>query len=83
MVGRIGRFFTAIGLVLLVAAWLWWLYAYRSAAAIDCLYLPDATCPAAQNLSPLVALPPYEPMVLWAGAVAVLLGAVLRVTARA
>ena len=83
MVGRIGRFFTAIGLVLLVAAWLWWLYAYRSAAAIDCLYMPGATCPAAQNLSPLLALPPYEPMVLWTGAIAVILGALLRVTARA
>jgi hypothetical protein len=83
MIGRIGRIFTVIGLLLLTAAWLWWLYAFRSAAAIDCLYLPDATCPAAQNLSPLVTLPPYEPMVLWAGAVAVLLGAVLRISARA
>ena len=83
MVGRIGRFFTAIGLVLLIAAWLWWLYAYRSAAAIDCLYMPGATCPAAQSLLPMVTLPPYEPMVLWVGAVAVLLGAVLRITARA
>ncbi len=52
-------------------------------AAIDCLYLPGATCPPAQNLSPLVAVPPYEPMVLWAGAVAVLLGAAFRLTARA
>jgi hypothetical protein len=83
MVSRIGRFFTAIGLVLLIAAWLWWLYAYRSAAAIDCLYLPGVTCPAAENLSPLVVLPPYDPMVLWVGVVAVLLGAVLRITARA
>jgi len=83
MVGSIGRFFTAIGLVLLVGAWVWWLYAFRSAAAIDCLYLPGATCPPAQNLSPLVTLPAYEPMVLWAGVVAVLLGAVLRISARA
>jgi hypothetical protein len=83
MMGRIGRIFTAIGLVLLAAAWLWWLYAYRSAAAMDCLYLPGATCPAAQNLSPLVTLPTYEPMVLWAGAAAVLLGAALRISARA
>ena len=83
MVGRIGRFFTAIGLILLIAAWLWWLYAYRSAAAIDCLYLPGQTCPAAENLSPLVTLPPYDPMVLWAGAAAVILGAVLRLTSRA
>ena len=83
MVGRVGRFFTVIGIVMLAAAWLWWLYAYRSAAAIDCLYLPGAICPAAQNLSPLVALPPYEPMVLWAGAAAVILGALLRISARA
>jgi hypothetical protein len=83
MVGRIGRFFTALGIILLVAAWLWWLYAYRSLAALDCLYLPGATCPAAQGLSPVFTLPPYEPMVLWAGALAVILGAVLRVTARA
>jgi hypothetical protein len=83
MVGRIGRIFTVIGLVLLTAAWLWWLYLYRSAAAIDCLYLPGATCPAAQNLSPAFSLPPYEPMVLWAGAAAALLGAVIRIASRA
>lgn len=83
MLGRIGRFFTAIGVVLLIAAWLWWLYLYRSAAAIDCLYLPGVTCPAAENLAPVLALPPYEPMVLWVGAAAVLLGFVLRVSARA
>lgn len=83
MMGRIGRFFTAIGVVLLAAAWLWWLYAYRSAAAIDCLYLPGATCPPAQSLLPMVTLPPYEPMVLWAGAAAALLGFIVRLSARA
>jgi hypothetical protein len=83
MVGRIGRFFTAIGLVCLFTAWMWWLYAYRSAGAIDCLYLRGATCQAAPDLSPVFALPSYEPMVLWAGAAAVLLGAILRVTTRA
>ncbi|WP_088347639.1 MULTISPECIES: hypothetical protein [Rhodomicrobium] len=77
--GRIGRFFTALGLVLLAAAWLWWLYIYRSAAAIDCLYLPG-TCPARDGL--LFAVPPYEPAVLWAGAAAAILGTILRLVAR-
>ncbi len=82
MMGRIGRVFTVIGILLLAGAWLWWLYAYRSVGAIDCLYLPGA-CPAAPTLLPLVTLPPYNPMVLWAGAAAVLLGAVFRISARA
>jgi hypothetical protein len=81
MLGKIGRIFTAIGFILLAAAWLWWLYVYRTAAAIDCLYLPGATCAPAEAF-PFV-LPPYEPMVLWAGAAAVVLGAVLRISSRA
>jgi hypothetical protein len=83
MLGRIGRIFTAIGFILLAVAWLWWLYAYRTAAAIDCLYLRGVTCPPAENLAPVFALPPYEPMVLWAGAAAVVLGAILRISSRA
>lgn len=83
MLGKIGRLFTAIGLILLAVAWLWWLYVYRTAAAIDCLYLPSAVCPPAEKLAPTFALPPYEPMVLWAGAAAVVLGAVLRISSRA
>ncbi len=81
MVGRIGRIFTALGLVLLTAAWLWWLYVYRSAGAIDCLYLPGV-CQAQEGLEPVLNIPPYEPMVLWAGAAAVLLGTLLRLTSR-
>jgi hypothetical protein len=83
MLGRIGRIFTAIGFILLAVAWLWWLYVYRTAAAIDCLYLPGATCAPADNLALPFAVPAYEPMVLWAGAVAVVLGAVLRIASRA
>lgn len=80
--GRIGRIFTALGLVLLAAAWLWWLYAYRSFAAIDCLYLPGS-CAAPEGLTPTLSLPPYEPMVLWAGAAAVILGTILRLVSKA
>lgn len=79
--GRIGRIFTVIGLLLLGAAWLWWLYAYRSLEAIECLYMPGASCTLVE--SPVLALPPYEPMVLWAGAAAALLGSIIRIAARA
>lgn len=81
MAGKIGGIFTAIGLVLLSAAWLWWLYIYRSAAAIDCLYMPGV-CEAKEGLSPYLSLPPYEPMVLWIGAGIALLGTVIRLAAR-
>jgi hypothetical protein len=79
---RIGGLFTALGLVLLVAAWLWWLYAYRSLDAIGCLYLPER-CSAPLALTPVLSLPPYEPMLLWVGAGAAALGTILRLVARA
>ncbi|MGB0084334.1 MAG: hypothetical protein WBP94_03020 [Rhodomicrobiaceae bacterium] len=81
MVGVIGRIFTVIGVVLLIVAWLWWLYVYRTAAAIDCLYVPGK-CEALKGLAPIVTLPPYDPKVLWAGAAAALLGTVLRLVSR-
>ena len=83
MAGRIGRIFTALGLLLLSAAWLWWLYVYRSAGAISCLYMPDGACTAPDGTGHFLTLPPYEPMLLWIGAVIVLLGAVIRMTSRA
>lgn len=79
--GTVGRIFTALGLVLLAAAWLWWLYAYRSAEAFECLYLPGS-CAVPEGLTPVLSLPPYEPMLLWAGAAAVLIGSVIRLVAR-
>lgn len=82
MAGRIGRIFTLIGLLLLSAAWLWRLYVYRSADAIGCLYLPDGSCAAPEGVARFLTLPPYEPMVLWVGAAAVLLGAVFRLLSR-
>lgn len=82
MAGRIGRIFTVIGLLLLSAAWLWWLYLYRSADAIGCLYLPRGGCAAPDAGGHFLMLPPYEPMVLWIGAAAVLLGAAFRLVSR-
>jgi hypothetical protein len=81
MVSVVGRIFTVVGLVLLVAAWLWWLYLYRAADSIGCLYMPG--CVAPDGSGHTFALPAYEPMVLWAGAAAVLLGFVLRLVSRA
>lgn len=82
IVSGFSRFFTVIGLVLLFAAWLWWLYLYRSSAAFECLYLPWARCEPAAGLSPTLALPPYEAYVLWAGGAAALLGTILRLASR-
>lgn len=79
--GVIGRILTVLGLVLLLSAWLWWLYLYRAADQIGCLYMPG--CAAPEAASRFLALPPYEPTVLWAGAAAVILGAVLRLASRA
>ena len=81
MAGRIGRIFTVIGIVLLAAAWLWWLYLYGSSGAIDCLYMPQDACPPAAGAH-FLTLPPYQPMVLWIGAAAVLLGTVFRLSSR-
>lgn len=82
IVSGICRFFTVIGLVLLFAAWLWWLYIYRSAAAFECLYMPGIGCEPASGFSPTLALPPYEAYVLWAGAAAALIGTILRLISR-
>jgi hypothetical protein len=81
MAGRIGRILTVVGLLLLSAAWLWWLYLYGSSGAIGCIYLPHGACPPVEG-SHFLALPPYQPAVLWAGAVAVLLGAAVRLVSR-
>lgn len=81
MVGVIGRILTVLGLVLLFAAWLWWLYLYRAADQIGCLYMSG--CAAPDGAAHFLALPPYEPMVLWAGAGAAILGAALRMVSRA
>jgi hypothetical protein len=80
MVSVVGRIFTVVGLVLLMAAWLWWLYLYRAVDSIGCLYM--RSCAAPDGSGHTFALPPYEPMVLWAGAAAVLFGFVLRLVSR-
>jgi hypothetical protein len=82
MAGRIGRIFTVIGLLLLTTAWLWWLYLYRSVDAITCIYLPHGACPPPASGGLPLAVPPYEPMALWIGGAAVLIGFVLRLLSR-
>lgn len=80
MVGVVGRIFTVIGLLLLFAAWIWWLYVYRSTESISCLYLPE--CAAPNGASHLFAVPAYEPMILWIGGATALLGSALRIAVR-
>jgi hypothetical protein len=82
MAGRIGRIFTVIGLLLISAAWLWWLYLYHSSGALNCLYMPGGACAAPDGTGHFLALPPYEPLVLWVGVAVALVGAAIRLTTR-
>ena len=96
---KLGNALTAIGAVVLVMAFAWWLYFYNSlmkdfarltgsrpdaglSDALSCLYSSSGACALVSGVGALAGRTPYEPMVFWLGLAALVLGVVVRYTAK-
>ena len=95
---KLGNLLAVIGALLLAGAFLWWFSFYSSVLrdvgratggdasmfdAMHCLYGSDGACALVSGISSLAGRTPYEPMLFWFALAALLLGVVIRVTAKA
>ena len=88
---KLGNILFFGGLLMLIVALIWWWNFYGSAARQDggkasdvlsCLYSSGGLCGLAKGLAQLVGKTAYEPLVFQIGAVAAVIGGVLKATTK-
>lgn len=96
---KLGNALTAIGVIALVSAFIWWFSFYSSVVrdigratggqgdasvfdAWSCLYSSGGICTVVSGVSALVGKTAYEPMLFWFGLAGLVLGLLIRFTAK-
>jgi hypothetical protein len=96
---KLGNGLIAIGALVLIGAFLWWLYFYNSLArdfarvtgskpdasvfdALNCLYSSSGACALVAGVASLAGRTAYEPMLFWFGLAGLVLGLLIRFTAK-